>query len=84
MGNIPVMSFLTIRMKLKNGKKLYLAEDKYIGKNDEKMLCKWVTNKKKALGFDTEREAEAFALDYFKNFKDYDFEWCDLYDRDFR
>lgn len=79
-----VMELVIITMETKNGKKLYLAEDKWVGKNKEKIVCKWTFDKNEALGFETEKDAKNFANEYFKNFTNYSLEWWELYDKDFR
>lgn len=67
-------NFYRIVMYTKNGKKLYLVEDKWIGKNAEKLLCKWEYTKHNALWFDSLAQAKKFAEDYFKNFINYKIE----------
>ena len=69
-------TFFVITMKLKNGKKLYLQHEKDIIKNKKWVgdICKWVAYKSEALYFDTFKNAEDYAKNYFKNFKDYSIE----------
>ena len=78
-----VFDLIVITMKTKEGKTLYLSEDKWVGKNQEKLLCKWTFNKQEALGFETEKEAENFAKDYFKNFTNWGYDSLVIRDSDF-
>lgn len=56
--------FTLICMKLKSGKEVYLAEGP--GKS-----LKWVIDKTEAIYFETEKEAEECAMNYFKKFNDW-------------
>lgn len=76
-----VFDLIVITMKTKEGKTLYLSEDKVL--NNNKLLCKWTFNKNEALGFETEKEAENFAKDYFKNFNDWGYDSLIINDTDF-
>lgn len=76
-----VFDLIVITMKTKEGKTLYLSEDKILKSN--KLLCKWTFNKNEALGFETEKEAENFAKDYFKNFNDWGYDSLIINDTDF-
>lgn len=76
-----VFDLIVITMKTKEGKTLYLSEDKVL--NNNKLLCKWTFNKNEALGFETEKEAENFAKDYFKNFNDWGYDSLIIKDTDF-
>ena len=67
-------NFYRITMRTKNGKKLYLTEDKWVGKKAEKLLCKWVFEKNNALWFESLENAKQFTKDYFKNFVNYEIE----------
>lgn len=78
-----VFDLIVIKMQTKEGKNLYLAEDKLIGKNKKKLLCKWTFDKNEALGFETEKQANDFAKDYFKNFKNWEFDNLIIKDTDF-
>lgn len=66
--------FYRIIMHTYNGKTLYLAENTWYGKNEEKINCSWDFSYKNALWFETYKEAEDFAKDYFKNFTNYEIE----------
>ena len=66
--------FYRITMLTKDNKKLYLTEDYWCGKNAEKLVCKWTFAKANALWFETLKQAEEFAKDYFKNFTQYKIE----------
>jgi hypothetical protein len=66
--------FYRVTMKTKGGKKLYLCENSWYGKNAEKINCKWEFTKANALWFETKREAERFCKEYFKNFDNYEIE----------
>lgn len=63
--------FYRIVMNTLSGRKLYLKAGKYIG---DKMNCEWEFTNENAIWFDTPKEAEDFAKDYFKNFKGYKIE----------
>ena len=63
--------FYRIVMNTLSGKKLYLKAGKCIG---DKMNCEWEFTNENAIWFDTHKEAENFAKDYFKNFKEYKIE----------
>lgn len=55
--------FSLISMQTKNGRTIYLGEkDNSFG---------WTFNYNDALWFNTNEEAERFAIDYFKNFKNW-------------
>ncbi len=56
--------FTIICMKIKTGKEFYLASGP--GKS-----LKWVTDKMEAIWFETDKEAEKCAKNYFKYFKDW-------------
>ncbi len=66
--------FYRITMKTKGGKKLYLCENSWYGKNGEKINCRWEFTKANALWFETEKDAQDFCKDYFKNFTNYEIE----------
>ena len=57
--------FYRITMKTKGGKKLYLCEN---------FNCKWEFTKANVLWFETEKDAQDFCKDYFKNFTNYEIE----------
>lgn len=76
-----VFDLIVITMKTKEGKTLYLSEDR-VTKQD-KLICKWTFNKQEALGFETEKEAENFAKDYFKNFTNWGYDSLVIRDSDF-
>lgn len=76
-----VFDLIVITMKTKEGKTLYLSEDR-VTKQD-KLICKWTFNKQEALGFETEKEAENFAKDYFKNFNAWGYDSLVIRDSDF-
>lgn len=56
--------FSVITMKTKNNKVIYLGE--------QGSLLGWTFDYNEALWFNTNDEAESFARDYFKNFKDWE------------
>ena len=56
--------FTLICMKLKSGKEVYLAEG-------PRKSLKWVIDKTEAIYFETEKEAEECAINYFKKFNDW-------------
>lgn len=56
--------FYEITMNTKGGKTLYLMEN--IGNS-----CKWTFNRDNSIWFNTLEEAQKFAKQYFKNFKNY-------------
>ena len=60
-------TYYRIIMKTYDGKKLYLKDG--VGKS-----CEWTFNKQEALWFETNKEAEDFAKQYFKNFSNYEIE----------
>lgn len=66
--------FFRVIMKTRNGKKLYLCEDSWYGKNAEKIKCKWEFSSVNALWFETEENAQDFCKEYFKNFDRYEIE----------
>ena len=66
--------FYRIIMHTRDGKKLYLTENTWYGKNSEKINCTWDFNYNNALWFETYDEAEEFAKGYFKNFTGYEIE----------
>lgn len=66
--------FYRIIMKTKAGRKLYLCENSWYGKNAEKINCKWEFTKANALWFETKEDAINFCKDYFKNFDNYEIE----------
>ena len=61
--------FSLISMKTKNDKTIYLME-----RNN---LFGWTFDYNEALWFNTNDEAEKFAIDYFKNFKDWEIKEVD-------
>ena len=56
--------FSLVTMQTKNGKTIYLGE--------QGNSFGWVFDYNNALWFNTNEEAERFAIDYFKNFKDWE------------
>lgn len=76
-----VFDLIVITMKTKEGKTLYLSEDRLT--KQDKLICKWTFNKQEALGFETEKEAENFAKDYFKNFNAWGYDSLVIRDSDF-
>lgn len=72
-----VESFYRIIMRAKSGKKLYLKEDHWYGKNYEKINCAWSPTSQECLWFETEKDAKEFAEKYFTNFKNYEIEGFD-------
>ena len=59
--------FYEITMNTKGGKPLHLAADN--GNS-----CKWVFDRTNSIWFNTLEEAQKFAKQYFKNFKNYNIE----------
>lgn len=72
-------TFYRIIMKTITGKKLYLRENKWYGKNEENINCSWEFTSENALWFETYKEAEDFCKRYFKNFKNYEIEDFEFY-----
>ena len=67
-------TFYRIVMRTKDGKKIYLTENKWIGKDGGKLNCKWCFEKNNALWFNSLEQAKKFSEDYFTNFRNYEIE----------
>ena len=72
-------AFYKVIMKTKTGKKLYLREHTWYGKNAKKINCSWEFTPENALWFETEKQALDFCKDYFKNFTKYEIEYFEVY-----
>lgn len=72
-------TFYRIIMRTYNGKKLYLKENKWYGKNEENINCSWDFDSSNAIWFENEKEANNFCKSYFKNFKGYEIEEFEYY-----